>query len=171
MIFLRVYFNCKFFVKNSLDKITFLLINFSGTVLVLLAGRFRGRRVVFLKQLEKSGLLLVTGPFSLNGVPLRRVNQRYCIATSTKVPVDAKAVKDVSDDLFARDGKAEKRKRFERETGFFKKSESGPSGPSDKRKSEQKRLDATLKVPADVQAYLKAKFSLSAKDMPHAMKF
>merc|ERR1712045_90445 len=71
----------------------------AGSVLILTSGRYRGSRVIFLKQLS-SGLLLVTGPFKLNGVPLKRVNQVYTITTSTKVSMAGVNVDKINDDLF-----------------------------------------------------------------------
>eukprot|EP00401_Gymnodinium_catenatum_P056117 CAMPEP_0117494122 /NCGR_PEP_ID=MMETSP0784-20121206/19449_1 /TAXON_ID=39447 /ORGANISM="" /LENGTH=178 /DNA_ID=CAMNT_0005288993 /DNA_START=52 /DNA_END=588 /DNA_ORIENTATION=+ len=139
-----------------------------GTVLILLAGRFRGRRVVFLKQLE-SGLLLVTGPYAVNGVPLRRVNQRFCIATSTKVDLTGVDYSSVSDAHFAREvGKKEKKS----ESSFFA-SGSETTGRPEESKAEQKKLDEPLvkAISGDVKAYLKSRFSLSAKMYPHEMKF
>lgn len=58
-----------------------------GTIVILLSGPHRGRRAVALKSLP-SGNILVTGPYAVNGVPLKRVNPAYVIATSTKVPLD-----------------------------------------------------------------------------------
>ena len=58
-----------------------------GTVVILLSGAHRGRRAIALKSLP-SGNILVTGPYAVNGVPLKRVNPAYVIATSTKVALD-----------------------------------------------------------------------------------
>ncbi len=90
--------------------------------LILLAGRFRGKRVILLKSLDQ-GVLLVTGPFKINGVPLRRVNARYVIATSQKVDlkgVDEKKVTEVSEPKYFT---AEKSKEKSGEDAFFKQGE------------------------------------------------
>lgn len=63
--------------------------------------------MVLLKTLNQ-GVLLVTGPFKINGVPLRRVNARYVIATSTTIDVSGVDVSKFDDAYFAKEKKAEK---------------------------------------------------------------
>ena len=142
----------------------------AGTVLILLAGRFRGKRVVCLKPLA-SGLLLVTGPYKINGVPLRRVNQAYVIATSTKVDVSKVDVSSINDDYFARSDSSS----GEGEAEFFAGDAAKPAVVSDKRKAYQKKVDAAVLKAVDatpmLRGYLNAKFSLNRTDKPHMMKF
>merc|ERR1711868_41301 len=131
-----------------------------GAVLILLAGRFRGKRVVLLNTLDQ-GVLLVTGPFKINGVPLRRVNARYVIATSQKVDlagIDTKKIEEASDAKYfaaAKGEKAEKKK------------------PSTSRAADQKSIDkallSTIKKEPMLAAYLSSSFSLRKGDRPHEM--
>ena len=71
-----------------------------GSVVILLSGPNRGRRVVALKSLP-SGNILVTGPYAINGVPLGRVNPAYVISTSTEVSLNGVNV-NVDDTFFKR---------------------------------------------------------------------
>jgi len=50
------------------------------------------------------------GPFKINGVPLRRVNQSYVIGTSTKVDISGVNVDRFDDKYFAKDAKKKKTK-------------------------------------------------------------
>merc|ERR1712061_489607 len=85
-----------------------------------------------------SGLLLVTGPYAINGVPLRRVNQRFCIATSATVDLKGAGYSSVSDKYFARE--ATKKGSKKTDAAFF--AEGGEKkGASEEKKSDQKMMD------------------------------
>lgn len=146
-----------------------------GKVLILLAGRFRGKRVVLLKALDQ-GVLLVTGPFKVNGVPLRRVNARYVIATKTSVPlngIDNATVDKVGGEgYFARDKKADKKGS---EDAFFNQGKAEKKKVSSDRAEDQKKVDkallANIKKEPMLQSYLGSTFSLRKGDRPHEMVF
>jgi len=142
-----------------------------GSVLILVAGKHRGKRVIFLKQLE-SGLLLVTGPFKINGVPLRRVNQKYVLATSTKLELPAINLPErVNDDYFRR---VELKANEGGDSEIFA-SKKAVYSASAERKADQKEVDASIlaaakKIPHMVN-YLGANFCLRNGQAPHNMVF
>ena len=146
----------------------------AGQVLILLSGRFRGRRVVFLKQLP-SGLLLVTGPFKVNGVPLKRVNQAYAIATKTNVNVSAALplVEKLNEaDFFGASGNDND--KTIRKSFFEDAAEKSKRIPDDK-KHLQKNVDTKIieavKATPLLKNYLANRFALKNGDRPHAIVY
>jgi large subunit ribosomal protein L6e len=145
-----------------------------GAIAIVLAGVHKGKRVVVLKQLG-TGLLLITGPFKINGCPLRRINQRYLLATSTKIDVSAvKVPENINDKYFARI-KAEKTAKKEGDIFDAKKE---AYKPSEQRKKDQAAVDTqvmdALKKNVEGQVlkqYLRAPFALSKGQYPHSMAF
>lgn len=145
-----------------------------GTVLILLAGAHKGKRVVFLRQL-KSGLLLVTGLMHVNSVPARRVNQAYVIATSTKVELPAAVLTaaDKLDDVFFTKAK----KAVQRQNRFIAVDATPVVRKKNVERIEaQKNIEAALKpvvfgMGRDFVAYIGSKFTLSKSTVPHKMKF
>jgi len=145
-----------------------------GTILILVAGPHAGKRVVFLKQLD-TGLLLVTGPYKCNGVPLRRMNQVYVIATKTKIDVSGVTLPERLDDAYFRRQKLSKPKHGE---GEIFDTQVETYSVSDMRKEDQNTVDrqvmAAMKASEDgnlMKGYLSTKFTLQNGDYPHSMVF
>jgi len=143
-----------------------------GTVVILVAGKHAGKRVVIVKQLS-SGLLLVNGPSKLNGVTLRRVNQIYVISTSTKLDLSSAKFDNLDDKLFKRVRSSKKNA----EKDIFDSKKEKPQ-LSDERRKAQADTDAVvlnaIKAHADSRLlgrYLKSRFQLWNGVLPHKMKF
>ena len=140
-----------------------------GQVVILLSGRFRGRRVVFLKNLD-SNLLLVTGPDKYNGVPLKRVNAAYVLPTNTKLKVDGKVADKINNDFFKRVEVAREKKE-----DFFVEDKVKKERVTKERSAAQNEVDTVVKKAVDevpmMKEYLRNRFALKDGDKPHLMKF
>ena len=123
-----------------------------GTILILLTGKHRGKRVVFLKQMKSSGMLLITGPYGINGVPLRRVHVKNTIKTSgTNVPPEYITIPSFVDDGYLSKPLDEERKRVQRQI--------------------DEPIISEIKVVPYLKNYLQQKFTLTKGQNIHQMNF
>merc|ERR1711902_187489 len=134
-----------------------------GTIAILVAGVHKGKRVVVLKALS-SGLLLVTGPFKVNGCPLRRVNQRFVVATSTSIDLTGVKVAEKLDDAYFRRARKEKKGAAKKEGDIFEaKKESYKASDERKQVDVDKLVLAAIKKNKDgavLKQYLRHNFAL-----------
>ncbi|RZR76994.1 hypothetical protein BHM03_00001925 [Ensete ventricosum] len=138
---------------------------------------------------ESHLILDAVGPFKINGVPLRRVNQSYVIATSTKVDISGVNADKFGDKYFTKERKEKTKKGegefFETEKEVFCfpahtllffswKMQETKALPQEK-KDDQKAVDSPLikaiEAVPDLKAYLGARFSLRSGMKPHELVF
>ncbi|KAA3677772.1 uncharacterized protein DEA37_0011583 [Paragonimus westermani] len=150
-----------------------------GVLLILLAGRHRGKRVVCLGRQRSTGLLVVTGPYRYNGCPLRRVHPNMVIATRTRISLENFELPRHlhQKDYFARK-QANKTKSLSDASIFLDKEKDTKYEPDETRKQDQKTIDElvckAIKAHPDssmLVKYLKSLFSLGKHDRPHKMLF
>lgn len=141
-----------------------------------MSGPHRGRRVVVLKSLA-SGNLLVTGPYAVNGVPLKRVNPAFVLATSTQVSL-AGVNANVDDAWFKRQKtwtQSQLKNASEARLKRVEQSKQSETQWRESAKQTQKNVDAQLleniKKVEHLKGYLGTRFTLYNNSRPHELNF
>ena len=125
----------------------------------------------------KSGNLLITGPYAVNGVPLGRVNPAYVLSTSSKVALDGVNV-NVDDSFFKKSTRFTKNELKNASEHRLKQVEEGKAAEGkfkEQLKAAQKAVDGKLldniKKVEHLRGYLGTRFTLSNGSRPHELKF
>ena len=118
-----------------------------------------------------SGNLLITGPYAINGVPLRRVNPAYVLSTSQKISLEG-VTANVDDAFFKKSTRFTKNELKNASEHRLKKAEEGKQAEA---KGVQKSVDAKLveniKKVEHLKGYLSTRFTLSNSTRPHELVF
>ena len=136
-----------------------------------LSWSLQGEEVRVLEAI-RFGLLLVCGPHGINGVPVKPMNQRYAIATSTKVDVSKVDCKAFDDKYFKKPAKDRSAKS---EDGFFAAPTARKELPVECTSRRTKlwtpgwRRHRRQKL--HLKEYMSSLFSLKSGDKPHEMIF
>jgi large subunit ribosomal protein L6e len=150
-----------------------------GRVVIVLAGRHKGKRVVVLKTLP-SGLLLVTGPHIINGCPVRRMHQMFTIVTSTKLDISKVKIPEAINDKYFKRVRTDNKKKQSKKTegGDIFETKAEQFKPNEQRKKDQVEVDKQLveiiRKSADKKllfSYLGSFFQLRNHQFPHKLKF
>lgn len=132
--------------------------------------------MVVLKTLSSKNLL-VTGPYAINGVPLKRVNPAYVIATTTKVSLEGVNV-NIDDKFFLKERKYNANELKNASEAKLKKADECKKTSETWRaeaKLAQKAVDANLlkniKAVELLKEYLETRFTLYNNTRLHELKF
>merc|ERR1712224_50428 len=139
-----------------------------GDILIILAGRFKGKRVIFLRKIARG--ILVTGPSEINGVPICQINNAFVLTTTFKLDlsrVDLSQLDKTVHKFFGSknfDQLIDDRHKTIKQSDFIRDL-----------KNERKKLDtviiARIEATPGLSSYLSASFTLKTGIKPHLLKF
>jgi len=135
-----------------------------GTVVMILKGKHSGRKAIFLKQLERTGMILIMGPKRLSGVPLKRIDQCYVIGSQTKLDISDIKIDPILDDGFFDSPKKKYLMQRIKESRIPRNSEEFFKLKADKKAARKVRVDKAKKKIAEKKAKLETRKPLTDEE-------
>nr|UXY86672.1 60S ribosomal protein L6B [Cryptomonas paramecium] len=99
--------NCKFLIdKTKLSNFNRIKKNkiyetkdLSGSVAIISFGKLRGKKAIILRT-TKCRMFVISGPFSLNGISIRRIKYNHLIPTQNRLNISSVDTKIFDDEYF-----------------------------------------------------------------------